>query len=456
MTIELQDSAHALNNAPSLQEAIDQAGSAVNVLWQPNAPHWRGAGLPDEFVGWAKEQSANYTSVALSDLSFHMRDLFIDGPDATRLLADCSVNDYDKFTVGQAKQFVAVNEQGQLVADAILLRTAQDKYTLSGAPSAMSWVLFHAEQGKYDVSFIDVPDVSNLPAGQSPALFRYQVQGPRALDLITRVFGGPLPEIKFFHAPEVTLDGRTFRALRHGMAAQPGFEFIGQWADHDFVKQALLSAGEAFGLVQVGALAYSTLAVASGWLAAPTAAIYSDPKLKPYREWLSSYSFEAHNPLHGTYFSPNIEDYYVSPFEAGYGKSISFKRDFPGRDALVEAKSSTTRTKVTLVLNSDDVRDVFGDDIGFYCEFTHDRIEADGALVGMTHVGTHADIIGKILYLSLVDNAYAAAGTEVTLVLGEDPGTTRDAGTSPAFTRVRATVQPAPYDDFARGGYRRD
>jgi vanillate/3-O-methylgallate O-demethylase len=156
-----------------------------------------------------------------------MRDLFISGPDATRLLSDYSANNYENFAVGRATQFVPVTAQGHIVQDGILMCDAEDRYTLTGPPASQSWILFHGQHGGYDVEFKDDPDSASRPG--DPVLFRYQVQGPHALALVEKVFGGPLPETKFFHTAPVSLGGRHFRALRHGMAGQAGYEFIGDY-----------------------------------------------------------------------------------------------------------------------------------------------------------------------------------------------------------------------------------
>jgi vanillate/3-O-methylgallate O-demethylase len=312
----------------SLQRAIDQAGSPVALLWKPGAAPWTPPVLEPEYVSWRTEQSAWSDGVALSDLSHHMSDLFIQGPDAVSLLSAFSANDYESFAIGQAKQFIPVTERGYIVTDGILMREGAERFTLSGVPAAQSWVRYHGERGGYDVSFDSDPDSEFRPG--DPVLFRYQVQGPRALELVERVFGAPLPATKFFHSTPVTLGGRSFRAFRHGMAGQAGYEFIGQWQDGEYVKQALLEHGAPLGLVMVGALAYSTNGIESGWIPTPTPAIYTDPALREYRESLSVFSYEGQKPLHGSFFSEDIEDYYCSPWELGYGRSVRFNHDFLG------------------------------------------------------------------------------------------------------------------------------
>ena len=42
--------------------------------------------------------------------------------------------------------------------------------------------------------------------------------------------------MKFFNMTEFTIAGKRVRALRHGMAGQPGFELFGPWADGEAVK----------------------------------------------------------------------------------------------------------------------------------------------------------------------------------------------------------------------------
>jgi vanillate/3-O-methylgallate O-demethylase len=441
--------------APSLQDGIDQAGSPIKLLWQPDAVPWLPESIEPEYAGWRQEQAAWHSTVSLADLSHHMFDTVIAGPDATRLLMAVSGNNYQEFAVGQAKQFVPVTSDGNIVTDGILLRTAEREYALSGIPAAQNWVKYHGERGGYDVSFRTDPS-SAFRGGADPQLFRYQVQGPLAGQLVERAFGGPLPPAKFFHSVPVSLDGRNFRALRHNMAGQAGYEFIGSWPDAAAVKDALLRAGEPFGLVHVGQYAYASASVESGWIPSPIPAIYTDPDLLDYRKYLPLYGIEGQRPLNGSFFSANIEDYYCSPYELGYGRSIFFNHDFIGRAALEKARDNVPRTKVTLVFDPADVRSVLGEDPGFQLTYARHRVEAGPALAGLTYQTASIDPAGTILSLALLGQRYAEPGTAVTVLWGEHPGP----GTAPdadlGFPRIRATVQPAPYDQHARTQYRRN
>lgn len=439
----------------NLQDGIDQAGSPMRLFWNPDAAPWRPPVLPPEFVGWREEQLAGHQSVALSDLSHHMWDTFIEGPDAVRLLSDITANNYQDFVVGQAKQMIAVTEHGHMVSDGILARTGENKFTLTSLGSGTNWVRYHAEVGKYDVSVHIDPD-SYTRGGPDPVLFRYQIQGPHAQEVVAKVFGAPLPKVKFFHTTPVTLGGRNFRALRHGMTGQPGYEFIGEWADAEYVKQALLAAGESFGIAQVGADAYGTLALPSGWVPCTIPAIYTQPELADYRKRVDLYSYEGQHRFFGSYFSENMEDYYVTPYELGYAKSISFNHDFIGRTALEKLRDSVTRKKVTVVIDPKDAHLICGDDTKFMLTNGTYRVEADGDMIGIArYTGTYAPS-GTVLALTLIDEKYATPGTDVTFVWGSHPGPGHDPDADAGFIRVNATVQPAPYDDYARSQYRKN
>jgi vanillate/3-O-methylgallate O-demethylase len=93
----------------------------------------------------------------------------------------------------------------------------------------------------------------------------------------------------------------------------------------------------------VGARAYSTNTLESGWIPSPLPAIYSGGgMLQEYRDWLGADSYEAVGSIGGSFVSDNIEDYYVNPFELGYGFYIGWKTDFIGKDALVKMKDQRT------------------------------------------------------------------------------------------------------------------
>ena len=90
--------------------------------------------------------------------------------------------------------------------------------------------MYHAETGGYDVT-VDLDLRSALRTDGRRRSYRFQVQGPNAMQVIEKALGGPPPELGFFHTTAVTIAGRTAGALRHGMVGQPGWELFGPWDD---------------------------------------------------------------------------------------------------------------------------------------------------------------------------------------------------------------------------------
>src|SRR5499426_602424 len=88
--------------------------------------------------------------------------------------------------------------------------------------------------------------------------YRFQIQGPNAEKVITKLNGGPIPDIKFFNMDVIKIGGRTVRALRHGMAGAPGLEIWGPYEEREEIRSAIVSAGRDFGLREVGNRAYAT------------------------------------------------------------------------------------------------------------------------------------------------------------------------------------------------------
>ncbi len=119
---------------PSLQDGIDKAGSPIRLLWKPNAEPWTPEVVEREYAGWRQEQAAWHEGVALLNLSHHMYDMWIEGPDATRVLAEYGANNFEKFAVGQAKQYVPVTRDGKIVTDGILARHARTSTSSAACP----------------------------------------------------------------------------------------------------------------------------------------------------------------------------------------------------------------------------------------------------------------------------------------------------------------------------------
>jgi len=285
--------------------------------------------------------------------------------------------------------------------------------------------------------------------------------------VMEKVLGERPPEVKFFHVTRLAIAGKQVTALRHGMAGQPGFELVGPYAEGEAVRDAIVKAGEEFGLRLVGGRAYSSNTLESGWIPSPLPAVYSGEKMKPFRQWLPAESYEARASIGGSFASNRIEDYYFTPWDMGYGSFIDFEHDFIGREALQKLAKGPHRRKVTLALeNADVVRAVSsqiekGERAKFiefpsavYSMHPFDKVVAGGKTVGVSTWIGYSSNERKMLTIAVLEPEFAEPGTEVTFVWGEEAGGTK----KPTVERHRqmemhAIVCPVPYAETARKVY---
>src|ERR1043166_8180448 len=221
----------------SLEEALQAAGSPVRLLRNSQIGPYAFPVVRSEFTNWRDEQRAWRETCALFDQSHHMTDLYVEGPDALKLLSDLAVNSFKNFKVNQAKQFIACNHQGFVIGDAILFYLEDNRLSLVGRPPAANWVEYHASTGKYNVK-TERDERSAQNQGRRK-MYRYQVQGPNAQRLMEKVTTQPAPDIRFFNMGVFKVAGHDVRALRHGMVGQPGWELFGPWAQGDAICTAV-------------------------------------------------------------------------------------------------------------------------------------------------------------------------------------------------------------------------
>jgi vanillate/3-O-methylgallate O-demethylase len=445
----------------SLEDKIQQAGN-ISRMFRNAKGGPIPFPIPSEFTNWRDEQEAWAKTAVLFDQSFHMTDVYFKGPDVKRLLSDLGVNSFATFGKNKAKQFVACNYDGYVIADAVLFGLDDDEVNLVGTAAASHWVQFHAETGGYDVEV--TRDERTVENDGKRLIYRYQLQGPNALKIVEKAHGGPIDRIKFFNIGEFTIAGRPVRALNHTMAGVPGLEMTGLEmfgpAEHGpAVLGALLEAGAEFGLRQGGALAYPTSAVESGWVGAILPAIYTGEQMKPYREWLSANSWEANSSTGGSFTSDKVEDYYLTPWDLGYGRVVKFDHDFIGRAALEKLAGQPHRRKVWLRWNDEDATRIYASSLfgkdhrakymnlpdPRYSTWHYDKVLSGDRLVGLSAKTGYTVNLGGWVSMGMIDEADARDGAEVTVVWGEeDGGSAKDTVERHVQAEVRATISTSP------------
>lgn len=457
---------------PSLTDAIAQHANPVEMLRNSKIGMYVYPVVAPEFSNWRDEQKAWRDTVVLYDQTHHMDELIVEGPDAAAFLDGIAINSFANFDLSRAKHFVPVTPAGHVVGDMIIFREREDKFILVGRAPTANWVKFQAAVGSHAVQLTHDPRSDSRPDGRAiyRTHYRFQIQGPDADKIFAEINGGPVPDIKFFHVDWINVGSRKVQALRHGMAGAPGLEIWGPYADKHYIQTTILEAARTVGvdMRQVGSRAYSTNTLESGWIPSPLPGIYTgDGMLKDYRDWLGADAYEAVGSIGGSYVSDNIEDYYVNPFELGYGFYIGWKSDFIGKAALAAQKEreAELRKKVTFEWNRDDVLKViasgFEDGVPYkwidfpqpnYASTSADMIMRDDKMVGMSMFNGFSFNERCMLSLGVVD-ADVQEGDVLTLKWGEPDDTGKTSTERHRQADIRVRVAPTPYAREARENY---
>ncbi|MGO1118325.1 dimethylsulfoniopropionate demethylase [Rhodovibrionaceae bacterium A322] len=168
--------------------------------------------LPAAFKSLEEDYEHLCNHVQLWDVSCE-RQVEIVGPDAARLTQAMTCRDLSKARQGRCFYAPLVDEKGGMVNDPIILKLADDRFWLSIADSdVVLWAKGLAYGLGLDVEVFE-PDVSPLA-----------VQGPKANDLMLRVFGQEAVDLKFFGFAWLDFDGHPLLVARSGWSKQGGFE----------------------------------------------------------------------------------------------------------------------------------------------------------------------------------------------------------------------------------------
>jgi len=453
----------------SLEQLLKSVGNPVKLLKNSQIGAYVYPVVPSEYSNWRSEQQAWRETAVLFDQSHHMCDIYIKGPDAVKLCSDTAINTFKNFPVDRAKQYVPVSYDGHVIGDGILFHLEENNVLFVGRAPCANWIEYHAATGGYDVEIVKDDRSPGNAKGKAVnrILYRYQIQGPNAWPVIEKLHGGKLEQLKFFHMSKMNIKGRSVRTLRHGMAGAPGLEIWGPYEEREEIREAILEAGKEFGLLHVGSRAYPTNTLESGWIPSPLPAVYTGEKMKAYREWLPATSYEGTGSLAGSFDSDNIEDYYVNPYEIGYGPFVKFDHDFIGREALEKMAKEPQRRKVTFAWNPDDVAKVWrsmldpGKDhykyidlpLSNYGSASFDKIVHKGKTVGASMFAGYSYNERSMLSLGICDPDIEI-GTEVSLVWGEPNGGSKKLTVERhKQLDIRAVVSSVPYSAVVRDTY---
>ena len=203
----------------NLEEAIQASGgNIVKMMRNSQIGAYVYPVVAPEFTNWRDEQRAWAETCVLFDQTHHMVNLFVEGPDALKLMSHLATNSFKNFTVDKAKQFAPCNYNGQVIGDGILFYLGENSLVFVGRNPTANWIQYNAQAGKYDVT-VEYDDRSpSRPMGKPVfrKFYRYQIQGPNAEQVIKKLNNGAMPDIKFFNMGTITIAGITYSISESG------------------------------------------------------------------------------------------------------------------------------------------------------------------------------------------------------------------------------------------------
>ena len=278
------------------------------------------------------------------------RQVEITGPDAYKFIQLLTPRDLSKLSIGQCKYVLILNNDGGILNDPVLLRLAENHFWLSLADSdVLLWAQGVAINSGLDVK-ISEPDVSPL-----------QLQGPTSQEIMVKLFGEDIRDLKYYWLREYKLDGIPLIVSRTGWSSELGYEiYLRDGSKGNELYEKIMAAGKEHG-IQPGHTS-SIRRIEGGML---------------------SYHADA--------------DIYTNPFELGLDRLVNLESDldFIGKEALKKIKQDGIKRKqVGLII---DCNPLSGPNTTFW------PIEKNGKKIGKVTSAVYSPRLKKNIALAMIE-----------------------------------------------------
>ena len=294
------------------------------------------------------------------------RQVEITGPDAYKFIQLLTPRDLSKLSIGQCKYVLIVNNDGGILNDPVLLRLAENHFWLSLADSdVLLWAQGVAVNSGLDVK-ISEPDVSPL-----------QLQGPTSQEIMVKLFGEDIRDLKYYWLREYQLDGIPLIVSRTGWSSELGYEiYLRDGSKGNELYEKIMAAGKEHG-IQPGHTS-SIRRIEGGML---------------------SYHADA--------------DIHTNPFELGLDRLVNLDSEinFIGKKALKKIKENgISRKQVGLII---DCAPLSGPNTTFW------PIKKDRKQIGKVTSAVYSPRLKKNIALAMVEINFSNIGTSLEVTTNE-------------------------------------
>ncbi len=258
--------------------------------------------MPVQYAGLVAEHNNVRTAAGLFDVS-HMGEIEIIGPEAMKLTDYIVSNSAAKLKDGQIQYTGLLYEHGGFVDDVLVHRV-----------NANSWFLC-VNASNQEKDFAHIRDNNRFDCDvifASPKYAQIAIQGPKSVDIASRLTKSDLKAIKYYWFIDGEFAGVPARIARTGYTGEDGFEFYVAPEHACDVWAKLMEAGKDDGLKHTGLGARNTLRLEAG---------------------MALYGHEI--------------DATITPLDAGLDWTVKLDKDFMGREALLKQKERGLTRKLT-------------------------------------------------------------------------------------------------------------
>ena len=324
---------------------------AFHVEHKARFVNFGGWNMPVQYSGILEEHKAVREAAGLFDVS-HMGEFQVYGVDAAHFLDRLLVNTISGIAVGKAVYSPMCTEDGGVVDDLIVYRTAEDVFLVcvnaGNIEKDFSWFIQQAEKWALDVQIENHSENYALLA----------VQGPKAEAILQSAGFDSVDKIKKFEHIASKFSGGHIRICRTGYTGEDGFEIYVAPELAEKLIRLLVEKGASFGMQLCGLGCRDSLRLEAGY------------------------------PLYGHELSNEI-----TPLEAGLDWTVKFqKEDFIGKKALKQQKDGEIARRVIYFILEGRRIAREGTEV----------IEADGKPVGKVLSGTLSPMLGSPIGSALI------------------------------------------------------
>ncbi len=312
--------------------------------------------MPIQYNGITAEHLAVRKNIGLFDLT-HMGEFEVTGNDALEFLQKTTTNNVDALAVGEIQYSCMTQEDGGIVDDLLVYRV-EDGYFL----------VVNASNMKKDFEWLDSHKFGDVRlTDKSANIALLAIQGPKAQKLMAELTDHDLDSMKYYTCTNGVVGGVDLFFSRTGYTGEDGFEIYCDYESARKLWDAIISAGEKYGLELIGLGARDSLRL------------------------------EMKMSLYG-----NEIDATTNPIEAGLSWIVDLNKDFIGKEAVAKMKADKpSRRLVCLELE------------GRAFPRTGYDIYVDGNKAGKVTSGTVSPSLEKPIAIGYVPRSHAKSGSMV-------------------------------------------